>query len=135
MRAILLLLMVVSAGCSGKEEPNVLEFGVAMNAPGAATAYVDGTQGIAPVGGVYYRGYPSLAAAMKVSGTVETRETNGNLRATALYTFGSYCEAHQPLLRQTERFVEGADAAGTPTLALDSIQCELTDGTGVIVQP
>jgi hypothetical protein len=138
MRAILPLLMVVPAvvtGACSQSEPNILEFNVAVNAPGAASVVVDGNVMIAPAGGTYSRGYPSLAAAMKVSGAVDTRNADATLRATSLYTFGGYCTGHQPLLRQTERFVESADAAGTLTLALDSIQCELTDGTGVIVQP
>jgi len=134
MRAILLLLMVTAGGCSGKAT-NVLEFDVAVNAPGAASVVVDGKIMVAPAGGVYSRGFTSLAAAMKVTGTIETREADGSVRASSTYGFGGYCSAHMPLLREVERFVEGADAAGAPALTLDSIECELTDGTGVVVPP
>jgi hypothetical protein len=135
MRAILLLLMMIAAGCSSKST-NVLEFDVAVNAPGAASVVVDGKIMVAPAGGIYSRGFPSLAEAMKVSGTIETRATDGSARASSTYAFGGYCNGHTPLLRQIERFVEAADATtGAPVLSLDNIECELTDGTGVIVQP
>ena len=40
-----------------------------------------------------------------------------------------------PLLRQTMHFVEADDGSGTPQLTLDTIDCEKSDGSGVIVKP
>jgi len=132
MRAILLLLMMV-AGC-GDKAINKFELDIAVNAPQAASAMVDGAM-IAAVGGVYSRGFPAPADAAGVHGTVTTVDANGAVRATAAYQYGDYCAASMPLMRQTNRFVEALDVNGAPTLTLDKIECEKTDGTGVIITP
>ncbi len=133
MRAILLLLMV-TAGC-GNKGSNTFELDVEVNAPQAAGAVVDGKYQLPPVGGIYSQGFTSLSAAAGVHGVVETVNGDGSVRAMAPYQLGSYCSAEMPLMRQTLHFVEGVDAGGAPQLALDSIECEKTDGTGMIVQP
>src|SRR5262245_25829290 len=99
MRAILLL-MLVTAGC-GSKASNVLEFDLAVDAPGAATVVVDGTVKLAPTGAAYARGYPSLAEAQKVTGTIETQDADGTVRASTTYSFASNCTAVTALLRQT----------------------------------
>lgn len=135
MRAILLLLIGV-AGCGNSGTvANTFEFDIAVNAPGATSVVIDGTETLPPVGGVYSRGFPSLSAAMKVQGTVSTVNADGSMRSTAPYAFGAYCNAEMPLLRETLRFVEALDSSGNPQLGLDSVECERTDGTGVIVTP
>ncbi|MGZ3443176.1 MAG: hypothetical protein ACXVDD_26830, partial [Polyangia bacterium] len=73
--------------------------------------------------------------ARSLHGTVATVNADGSARSTAPYELGVYCNASMPLLRQTMRFVEGLDTNGGPLLALDSIECEKTDGTGMIVTP
>ncbi|MDB4971477.1 MAG: hypothetical protein JWN44_7166 [Myxococcales bacterium] len=133
MRAILLL-MVIAGGCSSNS-PLVLEFDIGVNAPSAASVLIDGNIMLPPTNGVLSRGYPSLTEAMKVAGTVESRDADGTVRASTHYSFGTYCATHMPLLREVERFIETADAAGTPSMTLDSIECVLTDGTGVVVAP
>jgi hypothetical protein len=133
MRAILLLLMV-TAGC-GSKGANQFELDIAVNAPEAASAVVDGKYTLAAVGGVYSQGFASVSAAMSVHGTVATVNADGSVRTTAPYELGAYCAAETPLLRQTMHFVEAFDAMGAPSLALDSIECEKTDGTGTIVKP
>ncbi len=133
MRAILLLLMV-TAGC-GSKPVNMFELDIEVSAPGAASALVDGKVMIAAVGGVYSRGYAKASDAAGVQGSIATLNADGTVRASATYQYGTYCAAQMPLLRQTDRFVEGADAAGAPTLTLDAVECEKTDGTGVIITP
>lgn len=133
MRAILpLLMMTVACGSKGV---NQFELDIAFNAPAAASAVVDGAHNVPAAGGVYSRGFSSLSAAMSVHGTVATVNSDGSTRATLAYQLGSYCAAQMPLLRQTMHFVESPDASGAPMLALDSVECEKTDGTGVIVKP
>ena len=133
MRAILLLLMV-TAGCGNKGD-NKFELDIAVNAPQATSALVDGKQMLPPVGGLYAQGFASVSAAMSVHGTVATLNADGSVRSTAPYELGGYCAAEMPLLRQTMDFVEALDASGAPTLALDRVECEKTDGTGVVVTP
>lgn len=133
MRAILLLLMV-TAGC-GNKGGNTFELDIAVNAPQAASALVDGTHQLPAVGGIYSQGFTSVSAAASVHGTVETVNGDGSVRSTAPYELGGYCAAQMPLLRQTMHFVEALDASGAPQLALDSIECEKNDGTGTIVKP
>ncbi len=133
MRAILLLLMV-TAGC-GNKGGNTFELDIAVDAPGATSALVAGTHQLPAVGGIYSQGFPSLSAAASVHGTVSTVNSDGSIRSMAPYELGAYCSAQMPLLRQTMHFVEANDASGNPQLALDSIECEKTDGTGVIVKP
>jgi hypothetical protein len=133
MRAILLLLMV-TAGC-GSKGGNQFELDISVNAPAATSVLVDGTQTLAPVGATYSRGYPSASAAASVQGTVTTVDAGGAVRATIAYQFGTYCSAETPLLRQTMNFVENVDGSGTATLALDTVECEKTDGSGVIITP
>lgn len=133
MRAILLLLMV-TAGCGNKGE-NKFELDIAVNAPDAASALVDGTHQLPAVGGIYSQGFPSASDASKVHGTVATVNSDGSIRSMAPYELGAYCSAQMPLLRQTMHFVEANDTSGNPQLTLDSIECEKSDGTGVIVKP
>lgn len=133
MRAILLLL-VVTAGC-GDKGGNTFELDIGVDAPGAASALVDGTHHLPPVGGIFSQGFPSLSDAAKVHGTVSTVNKDGSVRAMASYELGSYCAAQMPLLRQTLHFVEADDGSGTPQLTLDTIDCEKSDGSGVIVKP
>jgi len=133
MRAILLLLMV-TAGCGGNSG-NQFELDIAVNAPGAASAIVDGTHTLPATGGIFSQGFPSVSAAMSVHGTVETVNPDGSVRSMAHYELGAYCSAETPLLRQTMHFVEAVDTSGAAQLALDSIDCEKTDGTGTIVKP
>ena len=133
MRAILLLLMV-TAGC-GSKASNTFELDIAVNAPQAASALVDGTHPLPAVGGIYSQGFTSVSAAKSVHGTVETVNGDGSVRSTAPYELGAYCSAEMPLMRETMHFVEALDANGAPQLALDSIECEKSDGTGTIVKP
>ncbi|HEX8952003.1 MAG TPA: hypothetical protein VF997_02705 [Polyangia bacterium] len=133
MRAILLLLMV-TAGC-GSKGANTFELDVGVNAPQATSALVDGTHQLPAVGGLWAQGFTSVGAAASVHGTVATVNADGSVRATAAYQLGTYCSAEMPLMRQTLHFVESVDAAGAITLALGTIECEKTDGTGVIVTP
>lgn len=132
MRAILLLLMV-SAGC-GSNGGNQFELDLVANAPQAASIVVDGTASVQP-GAVYSRGFPSVSAAKSLHGTIASVNSDGSVRSTAPYELGVYCNATMPLLRQTLRFVEGLDGNGGPLLALDMVECEKTDGTGMIVTP
>ena len=85
-------------------------------------------------GGVFAQGFSSVSAASSAHGTVATLDADGATRATATYELGSYCTAQMPLLRQTMHFVETVDT-GAATLALDTIECEKSDGTGTIVHP
>lgn len=133
MRAILLLLMVTAA--CGSKAGNQFELDIAVNAAGAASALVDGTHQLPATGGTYSQGFASVAAAMSVHGTVETVNSDGSIRSSAPYELGAYCSAQMPLLRQTMHFVEANDTTGAPQLALDSIECEKSDGTGTIVKP
>ena len=140
MRAILTVLaslIMTASACGGKGETlNTFEFDIAVNAPAAATALVDGTAMLAAVGGVYSRGYPTVTdAAAMVHGTVATLASDGSVRASVTYELGSYCQAITPQLRQTDRFAEGTDANGTLQLTLASVDCVRTDGTGVVVTP
>ena len=132
MRAMVLLMVV--AGCGGKAV-NTFELDIAVNAPAAADARVDGTVHIPPAGGIYARGFPTLNAASKISGTLETLNADGSVRAHADYGYGSFCAAVTPLERQTERFVETDDGMGNLGLALDMVECLRTDGTGTVVTP
>jgi hypothetical protein len=127
--------MVGAAGCGGGTEANTFELDIAVNAPGATAVLIDGTSQIPAVGGTYSRGFTSVNAAASVHGTVSTIDANGTVRASAPYELGSYCTAQMPLLRQTMHFVEASDASGNPALTLDSIECEKTNGTGVVVMP
>ena len=133
MRAILLLLMVTAA--CGSKGGNQFELDIAVNAPGAAGALVDGTHQLPATGGIYSQGFASASAATGVHGTVETINSDGSVRSAAPYELGGYCSATAPLLRQTMHFVEAVDTTGAPMLALDSIECEKSDGTGTIVKP
>jgi hypothetical protein len=133
MRAILLL-SIVTAGC-GAKSGNGFELDVAVEAPAAASALVDDKQPLPATGGVYSQGFASVSAAARVHGTVATLDPDGSVRATATYEVGSYCAAEMPLLRETLRFVESVDSGGAPTLALDRVECEKSDGSGVIVTP
>jgi hypothetical protein len=130
----MMLVLMMLAGCGSDKPPNRFEFDVAVNAPAAASALVD-ARAVAPVGGIYAQGFPTVEDAALVHGTVTTVNADGSVRATAMYQFGTYCAAITPLLRQTERFVESTDAGGALQLVLDSIECERTDGTGTIVTP
>ena len=133
MRAILLLLMV-TAGC-GNKGGNTFELDIAVNAPQATSAVVDGVHMLPATGGVFAQGFSSVSAASSVHGTVATLDANGSVRSTAPYELGGYCTAQMPLLRQTMHFVEAVDAMGAAQLALDTVECEKTDGTGSIVRP
>lgn len=132
MRAILLLLMV-TAGC-GNKGGNTFELDIAVDAPQASSAIVDGVHMLPATGGVFAQGFSSVSAASSAHGTVATLDADRSTRATATYELGSYCTAQMPLLRQTMHFVETVDA-GTATLALDTVECEKSDGTGTIVHP
>ena len=134
MRAILLLLMVTTVGCGGKGG-NTFELDIAVNAPQATSAVVDGVHMLPATGGVFAQGFSSVSAASTVHGTVATLDANGSVRSTAPYELGGYCTAQMPLLRQTMHFVEAVDSTGAAQLALDTIECEKTDGTGTIVRP
>jgi hypothetical protein len=136
MRAILLLMVtvVVTIGCGGKS-PNQFELDIAVDAPQAAGALVDGTVKIAAAGGVYSRGYPTVADAAQVHGTIATLNADGGVRASTTYQYGTYCAGSMPLLRQTNHFAEGSDASGALQLTLQSVECEKTDGTGIVVTP
>jgi hypothetical protein len=125
---------MVTAGC-GDKSGTPFELDVAVNAPAAASALVDGTQPLPATGGVYSQGFPSLSAAADVHGTVATLEADGSVRAMATYELGGYCAAEMPLLRETLHFVESADSGGAPALGLDRVECEKADGSGVIVTP
>ena len=133
MRAILLLLMV-TAGC-GNKGADTFELDVGVDAPGAASVLIDGTHPLPATGGLYAQGFSSVSAAAKVQGTVETVNSDGSVRAMAAYAVGTYCAAATPLLRETLRFVESVDGSGTATLALDTVECEKSDGTGTIIKP
>ena len=133
MRAILLLLMMTAA--CGSKAANQFELDIAVDAPGAASALIDGKQRLPATGSSYSQGFPSVSAAASVHGTVETVNGDGSVRSSAPYALGAYCSAEMPLLRQTMRFVEANDASGAPQLALDSIECEKSDDTGIIVKP
>jgi hypothetical protein len=133
MRAILLLLMV-TAGC-GNKGGNTFELDISVNAPQATSAVVDGTHMLPATGGVYAQGFASVSAAATVHGTVATLDADGSVRSTAPYELGGYCTAQMPLLRQTMHFTEAVDTTGAAMLALDTIECEKTDGTGTIVRP
>ena len=133
MRAILLLLMMTAA--CGNKGGNTFELDIEVNAPAAASALVDGKYQLPAVGGIYSQGFASVSAAASVHGVVETVNTDGSVRSMAPYELGSYCSAEMPLLRQTLHFVEALDTTGAPELALDSIACEKSDGTGTIVKP
>src|SRR4051812_46288934 len=126
MRAILLLLMVTAA--CGSKGGNEFELDIAVNAPGAASALVDGTHQLPATGAIYSQGFASASAAKSVHGTVETVNTDGSVRSAAPYELGGYCANETPLLRQTMHFVEALDATGAPMLALDSVECEKSDG-------
>ncbi len=132
MRAILLLIVCV-AGC-GSNDGNTVELDLDVDAPQATSVLVDSTH-MLPPGGVYSLGFPSLAAAMKANGTVETLNADGSVRASAPYSLGSYCSAETPLLRETLHFVESLDGSGDLQLALGTVECEKKDGTGTIVTP
>lgn len=132
MRAILLLLMVTAACGSKGDQPFELDIGV--DAPGAASAVVDGRT-LPPVGGLYSKPFASLSDATGAHGTVETLGADGGVRAMASYELGNYCTAAMPLLRETQHFVESDDGSGNLSLVLDSIDCEKTDGTGTTVKP
>ncbi len=134
MRAILLLSLVAAAAC-GSQGGNQFELDIGVNAPQAASALVDGKQPLAATGGIYSQGFPSVSAASSVHGTVATLNADGSVRSTAPYELGGYCTAQMPLLRQTMHFVEALDASGAPMLALESVECEKTDGTGTVVMP
>lgn len=132
MRAMVLLMVV--AGCGGKAV-NTFELDIAVDAPAATDVVVDGAVHLPPTGGVYARGFPTLNAASKVTGTIDTLAADGSVRAHAAYGYGTFCAAVTPLLRQTQRFVERDDGAGTVTLDLDTVECERSDGTGVVITP
>jgi hypothetical protein len=134
MRAILLLLMVTTVGC-GNQAGNTFELDIAVNAPQATSAEVDGTHMLPATGGIFSQGFASVKDAAKVHGTVATLNADGSVRSTAPYELGGYCSAEMPLLRQTMHFVEAVDTTGAAMLALDSVDCEKTDGTGTIVHP
>jgi hypothetical protein len=133
MRAILLLLMV-TAGC-GNQGGNSFELDIAVNAPQASSAVVDGVHMLPATGGVFAQGFSSVSAASSAHGTVATLDADRTTRATATYELGSYCSSQMPLLRQTMHFVETVDASNVATLALDTVECEKSDGTGTIVKP
>src|SRR4051794_22076833 len=99
MRAILLLLMV-TAGC-GNKGGNAFELDIAVYAPQATSAVVDGTHTLPATGGSYAQGFASPGAAASVHGTVATLNSDGSVRSTAPYELGGYCTAQMPLLRQT----------------------------------
>jgi hypothetical protein len=132
MRAILLLLMV-AAGCGGKSGSTV-ELDVAVEAPAAASALVDGNR-IAANGGVLTRVFGSLAAASAAKGNVQSLNSDDSVRAMVAYSFGSYCSAVAPLARETQRFQERLDGTGATVLTLLEVDCIRTDGTGTIVSP
>jgi hypothetical protein len=132
MRAILLLLMV-TAGC-GSKGVNTFELDIGVDAPNAASATVDGHT-LPSTGGLYSQGFASLSAAMSAHGTVATIGADGGVRAMAAYQLGSYCSGEMPLMRETQHFVESDDGSGNLSLVLDTIECEKTDGTGMIVKP
>lgn len=134
MRAMVVLLMVGIGGCGSKVTDKV-ELDIVVDAPAAASALVDGKQPLPATGGSYARGYPTIDDARKAAGTVATLAADGSTRASADYSFGSYCDAVTPLLRQSETFAESDDGMGTITLALASVECERTDGTGTIITP
>ena len=132
MRAMVLLMVV--AGCGGKAATPV-ELDLTVDAPSAAGAQIDGSVSIPASGGTYARAFASLDEARAAMGTVVTTNADGTTRASANYAFGTYCDVEPMLARQTERFVEAPDGAGGVTLALSSVGCERSDGTGVIVSP
>jgi hypothetical protein len=134
MRAILLLLIVGAAACGSDSDSTPFELDIAVDAPAASSVLVD-AHTLPPTGGTVSQGFPSLSDASSVHGTVTTLGADGSVRAMAPYELGSYCAAQKPLLRQTLHFVEAADSGGTPALTLDMVQCEKTDGSGVIITP
>lgn len=141
MRAILHLLIGVgpliigTAGCGSSGDANKFELDVAVDAPQASSVVIDDTRTLPPTGAVYSQGFPSVTAAMAVHGTVETLDADGSVRAMAPYELGSYCAGEMPLLRQTLHFAESPDGSGNPTLAVATVDCERTDGTGIVVTP
>ena len=100
MRAILLLLMVTAA--CGSNPGNQFELDIAVNAPGATSALVDGTHTLPPTGGTYSQGFATASAAASVHGTVETIAADGSVRSSATYELGTYCSNEMPLLRQDD---------------------------------
>ena len=138
MRATTLLL-IGSIGCigcgGGGSQPDTFELDIAVDAPAAASALVDGTHALPATGGIFAQGFVTLADAMKVSGTVATLAADGSVRAMAMYAVGSYCAAETPLIRETLSFVEGTDANNDLQLTLDIVECEKQDGTGTIITP
>jgi hypothetical protein len=132
MRAILPLLML-AVGCGNKAGPSV-ELDVAVDAPGAASALVDGVR-VAAAGGVLTRVFGSLAAASAAHGTVESLNSDDSVRAMVAYSFGSFCNNVTPLARETQRFQERLDGNGTTILAASEVDCIRTDGTGTVVNP
>jgi hypothetical protein len=123
---------MVVAGCGDKT--NEFELDITVTAPAAAGALVDGNVQIPATGGVYARPYGSAGDAATVTGTVQTLDAMGGVRASASYAFGTYCAAVTPLTRQNERFVETTDTL-VPVLALDSVECLRPDGTGSVIRP
>ncbi|HXU72674.1 MAG TPA: hypothetical protein VN947_25305 [Polyangia bacterium] len=139
MRAILHLLIgslvIGTVGCGTSADVDKFELDIAVDAPQATSVVIDDKRTLPPTGAVYSQGFPSVSAAMTVHGTVETVNADGSVRAMAAYDLGSYCSGQMPLLRQTLHFAESLDGSGNPQLALGSVECEKTDGTGTIVMP
>jgi hypothetical protein len=125
---------MVVAGCGHNATTNTFELDIVINAPNATAATIDGTS-VAPVGGTLSRGFPTGTDTTAVTGQLQTLAADGTVRASADYQFGTYCAAITPLLRQRENFIEVEDDMGVPSIVLDSIECERTDGTGTLVSP
>lgn len=132
MRAIPVLLML-AAGCGGKAGA-LVELDIAVDAPAAASALVDGNR-VAASGGVLTHVYSSLGAAGTAHGTLQTLNGDGSVRASASWSFGGYCSAVTPLSRETQRFVERLDGSGATMLLPSEVDCIRTDGTGTVVNP
>ena len=136
MRAILLLSLVAAAAC-GSRAATTFELDIGVDAPQAASALVDGEQPLAadrrhllagfPIGERGRRACTARSATLDADGSVRV---DGDLRSRRLLHGPDAAAA-----RRRCNFVEALDASGAPMLALESVECEKTDGTGTVVMP